>query len=139
MSDRQSIHDRVLDWVHEGWLNVWVALMLTFILVAITLGLPWIHRQIGGWLLMVAILVVCAGLFYARHKWRLGYGLLEILIGGFIVYDLVVAAIPSVRASDEAIFKLAGGMYLAIRGMDNSKQWYCARQKHKRKQAEAHN
>jgi hypothetical protein len=58
-----------------------------------------------------------------RRYFRVGYGAFEIVLGLYAVSDTVRGA----GGLDEPMLKIAVGIYLAIRGMDNCTQWLAPR------------
>jgi hypothetical protein len=108
--------------------NLAVTIVLISLFVAATKHLDWItHHFSPGWL-FVTIVVASFGLFYVRRFCCLGYGLLEIVMGSVIVFDTIFfGPTPDPSRSDEPVIKIAAGMYLTIRGIDNCMHWLARR------------
>jgi hypothetical protein len=107
----------------EAVQNFAVFLVLSVLCFLVVRRLQWVanHTTPGG--LLGGIAVACVLLFYVRRFFRLGYGALEFLLGLSIVADVVLGPTPDPTKLDEPLIKVAAGMYLAIRGIDNSLQW----------------
>jgi hypothetical protein len=104
-----------------GNLVVTFVLLIAFLVAA--KFLDWIRQHVSpGWL-FATILVASFGLFYVRRFCRLGYGFLEVLLGLVLVADTIFGPTPDPSRSDEPVIKIAAGMYLAIRGIDNCMIW----------------
>ena len=102
--------------------NLAVTIVLLSLFFAVTRHLDWITQHLSLNWLFATILLASFGLFYVRRFFRVGYGLLEIVLGSVIVFDTIFGPTPDPR-SGEAIVKIAAGMYLTIRGIDNCMQW----------------
>jgi hypothetical protein len=104
-------------------INVVVWALLFFLLVRAVNRLDWlIHHFSSGWLAAL-IFAVCFALFYVRLFFRLAYAGLEITIGIVLVLDVIQGGIPDPTKIDEPTIKIAAGMYLVIRGIDNCMHW----------------
>ena len=103
--------------------NFAVSLLLLALFGLAAKHLEWITRHFGGGWLFLAILVACVVLFYVRRFVRLGYGMLEIMIGLALVADTILGPAPDPTKLDEPVIKIAAGMYLAVRGIDNCMYW----------------
>ncbi|MBV8093192.1 MAG: hypothetical protein JOY71_01450 [Acetobacteraceae bacterium] len=94
--------------------------------------IDWVILSFGtSWLLLAMIFGACIALFGMRScvVTRLGYGLLEILIGVDVVFMTVTAIGANGTPLDpvkreETVIKIAAGMYIVIRGLDNLIQGY---------------
>jgi hypothetical protein len=75
----------------------------------------------------VTIIAVCFVLFYVRRFGRLGYGFLEIFLGFGIVANTIFGPVPDPSRLDEPFIRIAAGMSLAIRGIDNCIHWLSPR------------
>jgi ABC-type sugar transport system permease subunit len=121
----------VLPWqvhvVGEVFPNVVVALILAILLFSAVKHSDWIISHFSGGWLFGTILIACVVLFYVRRFFRLGYGMLEVLLGLGIVADTIIGPLPAPSSADEPIIKIAAGMYLAIRGIDNCMNWLTPR------------
>jgi hypothetical protein len=99
---------------------VWIVLFGLLLLAA--QHLEWLINHFSvGWLatLIVAVSVV---LFFVRRGFRLAYAELEITLGIFLVITTIRAETPD-PSIDQRAFKIAAGMYLVIRGIDNFMTW----------------
>lgn len=93
------------------FVSVMLGLGIASLLVAAASHADWIVHRFKGWFLVVAIFAVCAGLFFVRGKYRLAYGITEILLGIAAVADTVMGAGTK-------------SLYLVVRGMDNCREWW---------------
>jgi hypothetical protein len=91
--------------VPRFFLNLGVPFVLLILFLAAAKYHDWITRHFSpGWL-FVTILVASFGLFYVRRFCRLGYGILEFLLGVAIVGDTIFGPAPESSKLDESAIK----------------------------------
>jgi hypothetical protein len=101
-----------------------LGLVLAALLREAAIHLPWIRENVSRYVLVLAILVLCYGLYTMRRLFRYGYGFLEVAIGFSVIFGTMERAPPIVDdpASDLILVQIAAGIYIIIRGFDNLAQ-----------------
>ncbi|MBV9201194.1 MAG: hypothetical protein JOY83_16000 [Alphaproteobacteria bacterium] len=100
--------------VWELGLGAVIALLLGFA----AMHLAWLAVHFGQTTLIILALGACYILYLVRHFCRLGYGLVEILIGLFAIFGAMGRAVGGI-ADAATLVQMAAGMYVVIRGFDN--------------------
>jgi len=102
-----------------------LACVLAGMIAVAALNLAWISANINRDLLFVLILSVAVGLYAVRHFFRLAYGVAEVIIGVVAIFGTVDRA-PQIAddpaMSSQLLVQLAAGLYIIVRGIDNSAQ-----------------
>jgi hypothetical protein len=83
-------------------------------------NLKWIWDHVQHDILSVLLIVVAVGLFVVRERFRVAYGVAEILVG-------MIAIVGVMGRTDNVIFvakgqllvQIAAGIYIMVRGIDN--------------------
>ncbi len=109
------------------WLSLLSALtgvvtsVFTFVNWAIRIKVPIPDKYIG---FIIFIFLIALGVFfyYCREKYRLFYGMFELLAGiavVFLVFSQHDFIYNELLKDVESDFKILGGLYIIVRGMDN--------------------
>ena len=99
--------------------SVVLALFGTSIGVAIVLNHQLIFHRTPTWFVPILLVVAAAVFFGWRERHRLSFGLFELMIGGLVASQSIIALPVPYELSPAKSIQFVGGLYIMIRGFDS--------------------